>query len=60
MVEESIFLEHVGDSPHMKILEHFVEGRDFEYSLTDLLESHVSWGTLNIVVPKLEKIGIIV
>ncbi len=59
MAEKSIFLDHVGDSPQMRILQHFVEGREFEFTLTDLLGAHVSWGTINVIVPKLEKLGII-
>ena len=59
MVEDSIFLDYVGDSPRMRVLQHFIEGRQFDYTLTDLLEAHVSWGTLNTLVPKLVSIGII-
>ncbi len=60
MQEESIFLEYVGDSPRMRILQYFMEGRDFDYTLTDLLNSGVSWGTLNTLVPKLLELGIVV
>src|SRR3989338_7842804 len=59
MTEESIFLDYVGDNPRMRILQYFIEGRDFDYTLTDLLNAGVSWGTLNSLVPKLTKIGII-
>ena len=60
MTEESIFLEHVGGSPRMKIIQHFIEGRDFDYTLTDLLEAKVSWGTINTIVPKLLELEIII
>src|SRR3989344_4252046 len=50
MEEESIFLEHVGDNPRMRTLQYFIEGRDFDYTLTDLLNAGVSWGTLNQLV----------
>ncbi len=59
MEEESIFLEHVGDNPRMRILQYFIEGRDFDYTLTDLLNAGVSWGTLNQLVPKLLKLDMI-
>ncbi len=59
-MEESIFLEHVGDSPRMRIMQYFIEGRDFDYTLTDLLNAGVSWGTLNDLIPKLLKLGIVV
>lgn len=60
MKEESIFLEYMGDSPRMRILQYFIEGREFDYMLTDLLNAGVSWGTVNNLVPKLSKLDIIV
>lgn len=60
MKEESIFLEQVGDSPRMRILQYLIEGRDFDYTLTDMLNAGVSWGTLNTLVPKLLGLGIVV
>ncbi len=59
MKEESIFLEYVGDSPRMRILQYLIEGRDFDYTLTDLLSAGVSWGTLNTLVPKLLELRIV-
>ena len=60
MEEESIFLDYMGDNPRMRILQYLIEGRDFDYSLTDMLNAGVSWGTLNSIVPKLAELGIIV
>ena len=60
MKEESIFLDHVGDNPRMRILQYFIEGRDFDYTLTDLLNAGVSWGTLNTLVPKLLELGVVI
>ena len=59
-MEESIFLEYVGDSPRMRVLQYLIEGRDFDYTLTDMLNSRVSWGTLNILMPKLLKLEVII
>jgi len=59
-VEESIFLDYVGDNPRMRILQYLIEGRDFDYTLTDLLHAGVSWGTLNMLVPKLLELEIVV
>ena len=59
MKEESIFLEHVGDSPRMRILQYLIEGREFDYTLTDLLNAKVSWGTLNNLMPKLLELGMV-
>ena len=60
MTKDSIFLEQLGDSPRMRTLQYFIEGRDFDYTLTDLLHAGVSWGTLNIIIPQLLKLGMIV
>ena len=59
MQERSLFFKHVGDSPRMRVLQHFIEGRNFEFMLTDLINAGVSWGTLNQLVPQLMKCGII-
>lgn len=60
MTEESIFLEQVGSNPRMRILEYLIEGREFDYTLTDMLNAGVSWGTLNTLIPSLVKLGIII
>ncbi|MBI4143959.1 hypothetical protein HY486_01800 [Candidatus Woesearchaeota archaeon] len=60
MSEESIFLQYVGDSPRMKILQYLIEGRNFDYTLTDILNAGVSWGTVNTLIPLLLKLGIII
>ena len=57
---ESFFLDYVGDNPRMRVLQYLIEGRDFDYTLTDLLNAGVSWGTLNVLVPKLAELGILV
>ncbi len=43
----------------MRVLQYFIEGRDFDYTLTDLLHAGVSWGTLNVLVPKLSELGML-
>ncbi len=60
MTEESIFLEHVGNNPRMRVLQYLIEGKDFDYTLTDMLNAGVSWGTLNMLIPSLVKLGIII
>ncbi len=59
MDEQSLFLEHLGDSPRMRVLQYLIEGRDFDYTLTDLLNAGVSWGTLNQLLPTLLELGIV-
>jgi len=58
-MEKSIFLDYVGDSPRMKVLQLFIEGREMDYTLTDLLNAGVSWGTLNFLIPELVALEII-
>ena len=53
MQQKSIFLDVVGDSPRMRLLQYLIEGRDFDYTLTDLTNAGVSWGTLHTEFPKL-------
>lgn len=60
MAEESIFLEHLGNNPRMRVLDYLIGGRDFDYTLTDMLNAGVSWVTLNSLVPNLMKLGIII
>ena len=60
MKEKSIFLDYVGDNPHMRMLQYLIEGRNFDYTLTDLLNSKVSWGTLNTLMPRFLELRIVV
>jgi hypothetical protein len=48
MKEKTLFRSFVGDYPTTRILEFLIEGRAFDYTLTDISEgSEVSWRTLN-------------
>jgi len=59
-MEKTIFLEVVGDTPTMRILQYLIEGRDFDYTFSDLAKnSGVSWATLYSVFPRLLKYGIV-
>ena len=56
MKEKTVFLDIVGDTPTMRILQYLIEGRKFDYTLTDLARnSGVSWATLYTIFPKLLK-----
>ncbi len=60
-MKKSVFLEVVGKSPRMKILQYLIEGRHFDFSLTDISEnSGVSWRALHLVFPKLIKYNLVV
>jgi len=60
MKEESIFLDNVGDSPRMRVMQYLIEGREFDYTITDMLNANVSWATLNELLPKLLDLGIVI
>ena len=61
MKEKSIFLDVVGDSPTMRIMQYLIEGRHFDYTLTDLANNAgVSWGTLHSIFPRLVKYNIVI
>ena len=59
-MKDSIFLDVVGDSSVMRVLQFLIEGRHFDYTLTDLANNAgVSWGTLHSIFPKLIKYNIV-
>ena len=61
MKEESIFLDVVGDSPTMRVLQYLIEGRGLDYSLTDIAKnSGISWVTLHKIFPKLIKYEMVI
>lgn len=60
MAEASIFLDYVGDTPRMRVLQYLIEGRAFDYTLTDMLNAGVSWGTLNQLIPELLRLNIVI
>ncbi len=48
MEETTIFREALGNSPVIKVLDFLIEGRDLDYSLTDIAEnSNIGWTTLH-------------
>ena len=58
--EKSVFVELLGDYPLIRILNHLLIFREFDYSLTDIAKnSNVAWSTLNLIWPRLEKTGLV-
>ena len=50
--EKTIFLQYMGDSPKTRILDFLINGRMFDYSLTEIAnKSGVSWSTFKRVWP---------
>lgn len=61
MTEKTLFREFVGDYPGIRILEFLIEGRFFDYTLTDITEkAGVSWRTLHRIWPNFVKNKIVV
>ena len=60
MKAESIFLKYIGDNPRMRVLQYLIEGRNFDYTITDLLNANVSWGTLNKLLPEFFKLSMVI
>jgi len=58
--KESLFLDFIGDSPTTRLLEYLIIGKDFDYTLTDLMNAGVSWSTLNRIFPKFLKNNIVI
>jgi len=53
MEDTTIFREFIGDNPTTRILEFLIEGKDFDYSLTDIANnSGVSWRTVHRIFPR--------
>lgn len=52
MKNSNAFLEFVGDTPTTRLLDFFITGREFDYTLTDLAnKAGVSWTTLYRIFP---------
>ena len=61
MTEKTVFREFVGDYPGVRLLEFLIEGRFFDYTLTDISEkSRVSWRTLHRIWPNFIKNNIVI
>ena len=58
---KTLFRKTLGDTPKIRVLEFLIEGRYFDYTLTDLSEkSEVSWRTLNRIWPNFVKNKIVI
>ena len=60
MKNARVYREFIGDSPTTRLLEFLIEGRFFDYTLTELAEkSGISWKTLHRIFPNFIKAGIV-
>ena len=61
MTKETIFLEVFGSNPIMKVIDFLIAFQAFDYPLTEIAEnSEVSYSSLQIIWPKLEKNNIVI
>ncbi len=56
--DESIFVEYFGNTPLVRILDFLIEGKDFDYSLTDIAKNtNVGWTSFSRVWKDLESMN---
>ncbi len=59
-INQSIFIEVMGDSPINRVLNFLVINEDYDYSLTDIAKhAEIGYSTLQLFWNKLEKAGIV-
>ncbi|MCX6802116.1 MAG: hypothetical protein NT067_03290 [Candidatus Diapherotrites archaeon] len=58
---ENSFLEIMGNTPKMRLLAFLIDGREFDYSLSDISKNAgIPWSTLHRIMPIFEKSKIVV
>lgn len=61
MEDRSIFREYLGDSPYIRILDFLIQGREFDYSMTEIArEAGVGWSVFTKVWNRLIEKNIII
>ena len=59
-METTIFKQALGNSPVIRVLDFLIEGRELDYSLTDIAEnSGIGWTTLHRIWDNLLKLKIV-
>lgn len=59
MEEKTSFRLVFGDSPVAKVLDFFMDNREFDYSLTDIAKgADIAWSTLHLIWPDLMKLNV--
>ncbi len=60
MEEKSSFRVVFGNSPVIKVIDFFLDNREFDYSLTDIAKnSDIGWSTLHLFWKDIVKLGIV-
>ena len=61
MEEKSVFAEYFGDYPLIRVLDFLIEGRDMDYSMTEIAKnSGVGWTAFSDIWPKVTKKEIVI
>ena len=61
MEEKTSFRMVFGDSPIVKVIDFFIDNREFDYSLTDITKNaDIGWSTIHQFWTDLVKLGIVV
>ena len=61
MEEKTSFRMVFGDSPIVKVIDFFIDNREFDYSLTDIAKNaDIGWSTIHQFWTDLVKLGIVV
>lgn len=56
MEEPTIFAKYFGNTPLIRVLDFLIEGKDFDYSLTDIAKNaNVGWTSFKRIWKELEK-----
>ncbi len=56
MEEKSIFVEFMGDTPAIRLLDLLITGREYDFTLTDMAtKAGMSWSTLHRIFPRFIK-----
>lgn len=57
----SIFVQYLGDSPTIRVLNYLIESKGFDYPLSEIAElSYVSWSTMHAILKRMLKQGTLV
>ena len=58
--DKSVFMEYFGDYPLIRVLDFLIEGRDMDYSMTEIAKnSGIGWTAFSEIWPRLLEKGII-
>ncbi len=55
MEDKSVFIEYFGDYPLIRVLDFLIEGKDMDYSMTEIANnSNIGWTSFSVIWPKID------